>query len=104
MIETRAKDGADPDGVANPDLEARIVVLEIVAMTALALTLDTSDNGNSDQARGIAALIQDTVRQRSREVGLSRAGQEKADVYAEELLSTALTSLYPDNGSPERPS
>ncbi|MGA1831086.1 hypothetical protein [Rhizobium wenxiniae] len=99
MIETRARDGAEPDGVANPDLEARIVVLEIVAMTALALTLDTSDNGNSDQARGIAALIQDTVRQRSREVGLTKSAQETADTYAEELLSTALTSLYPDGGS-----
>ena len=99
MIETRAKDGADPDGVTNTDLEARIVVLEIVAMTALALTLDTSDNGNSDQARGIAALIQDTVRQRSREVGLTKDAQETADTYAEELLATALTSLYPENGS-----
>ncbi|GGF92846.1 hypothetical protein GCM10010924_21040 [Rhizobium wenxiniae] len=99
MIETRARDGAEPDGMANPDLEARIVVLEIVAMTALALTLDTSDNGNSDQARGIAALIQDTVRQRSREVGLTKSAQETADTYAEELLSTALTSLYPDSGS-----
>jgi len=99
VIETRARDGAEPDGVANPDLEARIVVLEIVAMTALALTLDTSDNGNSDQARGIAALIQDTVRQRSREVGLTKSAQETADTYAEELLSTALTSLYPDSGS-----
>jgi len=85
--------------MANPDLEARIVVLEIVAMTALALTLDTSDNGNSDQARGIAALIQDTVRQRSREIGLTSEAQKTADTYAEELLSTALASLYPENGS-----
>ncbi|MND61191.1 hypothetical protein D3C80_524390 [compost metagenome] len=99
MIETRARDGADPDSVASNDLEARIVVLEIVAMTALALTLDTSENGNADQARGIAALIQDTVRQRSREVGLTKGAQETADTYAEELLSTALASLYPETGS-----
>ncbi|TNM66533.1 hypothetical protein [Aliirhizobium smilacinae] len=99
MIETRTKDGADPDRSTDADLEARIVVLEIVAMTALALTLDTSDNGNADQARGIAALIQDTVRQRSREVGLTKAAQETADTYAEELLSTALVSLYPDSGT-----
>lgn len=99
MIETRAKDGADPGGMTRPDLEARIVVLEIVAMTALALTLDTSENGNADQARGIAALIQDTVRQRSREVGLTTAAQDTADTYAEELLSTALISLYPENGT-----
>ncbi len=72
-----------------------MVVLEIIAMTSLALALDTSDNGNGDQAHGIAALIQDTVRQRCREFGLNEDAQKTANAYADELLSTALNSLYP---------
>lgn len=94
--ETSKRDGADADGLLRADLEARMVVLEIVSMTALALALDTSENGSSDQAKGIAALIQDTVRQRCREVGLSEKSQHSANAYADELLSTALISLYPD--------
>lgn len=96
MGETSKRDGVHADGLSRPDLEARIVVLEIVSMTALALALDTSESGNSDQARGIAALIQDTVGQRCREFGLSDSAQKSANAYAEELLSTALVSLYPD--------
>ncbi|SFA91452.1 hypothetical protein SAMN03159496_00885 [Rhizobium sp. NFR07] len=96
MGETSKRDGADADGLLRADLEARMVVLEIVSMTALALALDTSENGSPEQARGIAELIQDTVRQRCREVGLSDKDQKSANAYADELLSTALVSLYPD--------
>lgn len=95
MAETQRLDGVDSHGAARPDLEARMVVLEIVAMTSLALALDTSENGSVEQARGIAGLIQETVRQRSREFGLSSESQHAANVYADELLSTALLSLYP---------
>jgi hypothetical protein len=73
-----------------------MIVLEIVAMTSLAMALDTTEGGNGEQARGIAALIQETVRQRSVEFGLSEAAQRSANNYAEELLSTALQSLYPE--------
>ncbi|WJH41824.1 hypothetical protein N7E02_16370 [Aliirhizobium terrae] len=96
MGETSKRDGVDADGLIRTDLEARMVVLEIISMTALALALDTSENGSPEQARGIAALIQDTVRQRCREVGLNDKDQKSANAYADELLSTALVSLYPD--------
>ncbi|MGE7370228.1 hypothetical protein ACQKKX_14345 [Neorhizobium sp. NPDC001467] len=78
------------------DLEARMVVLEIVSMTSLALVLDTSENGNSEQARGIMNLIVETVQQRCSEMGLPRDAAQSAERYAQQLLSTALLSLYPD--------
>lgn len=78
------------------DLEARMVVLEIVSMTSLALALDTSDNGNAEQARGIMSLIVETVQQRCSEMGLSSTASQSAERYAQQLLSTALLSLYPD--------
>ncbi len=98
MIESTKHDGAvaDPDPSFLSALEGRMVVLEIVAMTSLALALDTTESGNGDQARGIASLIQDTVRQRCLEFGLSDAAQRSANTYADELLSTALHSLYPE--------
>ncbi|AYD03298.1 hypothetical protein [Neorhizobium sp. NCHU2750] len=98
MIETRKHDGVstDPESPFLSALEGRMVVLEIVAMTSLALALDTTEGGNGDQARGIAALIQDTVRQRCLEFGLNDAAQRSANAYADELLSTALHSLYPE--------
>jgi hypothetical protein len=95
VAETQRRDGASTGGMTRTELEARMVVLEIIAMTSLALALDTSDNGNSEQARGIASLIQDTVRHRCREFGLGEDAQRSADAYADELLSTALLSLYP---------
>ena len=96
MAQARRRDGENSDGAVRPDLEARLVVLEIIAMTSLALALDTSENGSVEQARGVAGLIQETVRQRSREFGLSAEGQRAANSYADELLSTALFSLYPN--------
>lgn len=98
MTESKRYDGATKgsDSAYGQALEGRIVVLEIVAMTSLALALDTTENGNGDQARGIAALILDTVRQRCREFGLSEEVQHSANTYADELLSTALHSLYPE--------
>lgn len=78
------------------DLEARMVVLEIISMTSLALALDTSENGNSEQARGIMALIVETVQQRCSEMGLSPEASHSAEHYAQQLLSTALLSLFPE--------
>lgn len=77
------------------DLEARMVVLEIVSMTGLALALDTSENGNAEQARGIMELIVETVQQRCSEMGLSAEASHSAERYAQQMLSTALLSLYP---------
>jgi hypothetical protein len=94
VIETSRRDGAGANGAASTELEARIVVLEIIAMTSLALALDTTET-NGEHARGIATLILDTIRQRSQEFGLNENAQQAANDYAEELLSTALVSLYP---------
>lgn len=77
------------------DLEARMVVLEIVSMTSLALVLDTSENGNAEQARSIMELIVETVQQRCSEMGLSSEAAQSAERYAQQMLSTALLSLYP---------
>lgn len=96
MVQTRLKHGAKSDGESKPDLEARVVVLEIVAMTSLALALDTSENGGVEQARGISSLIMETIDQRCRELGLDDLSSHGARSYANELLSTALLSLYPD--------
>lgn len=77
------------------DLEARMVVLEIISMTSLAMALDTSENGSSQQARGIMELIVETVQQRCTEMGLPDDSSAAAKRYAGQLLSTALQSLYP---------
>lgn len=79
------------------DLEARMVVLEIVSMTSLALALDTSENGNAEQARGIMELIVETVQQRCSEMGMSPEASQSAERYAQQMLSTALLSLFPNS-------
>ena len=95
MSWTRPRDG-QPDGAA-ADLQARVVVLEIVSMTALALAMDTSENADVEHARGIATLIQEAVRHRCDELGMPAEAQRGASSYADELLSTALTSLFPNS-------
>lgn len=99
MNHTKARSGESPLP-SNADLQSRIVVLEIVSITALALAMDTSDNADVDQARGIASLILDTVRQRCDEMELNETTKLSACSYADELLSTALLSLYPDGKRP----
>ncbi|RWX76616.1 hypothetical protein EPK99_13080 [Neorhizobium lilium] len=96
MTETNSRNGDKTEGSIQPDLEARVVVLEIVSMTALALALDTSETADAEHARGIASLILDTVRQRCHEVGMDEPARLSACSYADELLSTALVSLYPE--------
>ncbi len=95
MDQTQHKEGQDGGGSTQPDLHARVVVLEIISMTALALALDTSDNADAEHARGISRLILDTVQQRCHEVGMDEPSRLSACSYADELLTTALLSLYP---------
>ncbi|MFB9951562.1 hypothetical protein ACFFP0_22160 [Rhizobium puerariae] len=94
MIRTSPQDGRQPEG-KKVDLEARVVVLEIVSMTALALAMDTSENADVEHARGIANLVLETVRRRCDEIGMAADTRLSASSYADELLSTALLSLYP---------
>jgi hypothetical protein len=96
MAQTKPLDGQNADGEGKNNLEGRVIVLEIVSMTALALALDTSENADPEHARGIAGLILETVRQRCDEIGMDETSRLSACSYADELLSTALLSLYPN--------
>lgn len=80
------------------EMEARMVVLEIVAMTSLAMALDTSDEGDVSRGADMLQLIRDTVSLRCAELALSSGTTGMADRYADELVSTALHSLYPEHG------
>lgn len=75
-------------------LEARLVVLEIVSMSALAMALDTSDNADTEAAQGMAALIVETVDQRCEELGVTQNTRNTARDYAQKLLGIAMESLY----------
>ncbi|KGD98158.1 MULTISPECIES: hypothetical protein [Rhizobium/Agrobacterium group] len=96
MDQTKPIDGQRRAGAAT-DLEARVVVLEILSMTALALAMDTSEDADVGHARGIASLVLETVRQRCDEMGMTADARLSARSYADQLLSTALLSLYPDS-------
>jgi hypothetical protein len=90
---------AQPHHLAYPDrlkdLESRMVVLEIISMSALAMAMDTSEDADPQQAHGIASLILQTVGQRCDELDMPEASRRSATCYAEKLLGTALQSLYP---------
>lgn len=75
-------------------LEARIVVLEIVSMSALAMAMDTSENADTEAARGMAGLILTTVDQRCQELGVTEITRQAARDYANRLLGIAIDSLY----------
>ncbi len=78
MLWARAKPrgGQPPDSGCQPSIsKRRVVVLEIVSMTALALAMDTSENADVEHARGITALILETVRQRCQEMQMSQEAQ-----------------------------
>jgi hypothetical protein len=94
MSQIKPRDGQQ-ETLAIADLEARVVVLEIVSMTALALAMDTTDNADVEYARGITSLIMETVQQRCGEMNMPAEARLTACSYADELLSTALQSLYP---------
>jgi hypothetical protein len=95
MGTSQSRGGLSGESAFRSDLEARFVVLEIISMTSLALALDTSENADIEHARGITSLVRETIRQRCRELNMSEAGQRSAAGYADELLATALSSLYP---------
>lgn len=76
-------------------LEARVVVLEIVSMSALAMALDTSENADTEAAQAIASLILGTIEQRCTELGVSDQTRDAARDYAHRLLGVAMDSLYP---------
>lgn len=75
-------------------LEARIVVLEIVSISALAMAMDTSDNADTEAARGMASLILATIDQRCDELKVCDYTRDAARDYARNLLGVAMDSLY----------
>jgi hypothetical protein len=78
------------------DMEGRMLVLEVVAMTSLALVLDTSgeDDGTAI-GRSVLEMIRQAVDNKCGEMGLSEEASSTAQSYAEELLGTATAALFP---------
>lgn len=91
-------DGHRHAGLLTHELEARMVVLEIVAMTSLAMVLGTSDDTDPTRGPDMLRLIRETVSLRCAELDLSSGAAIVADRYADELVSTTLQSIYPQNG------
>jgi hypothetical protein len=77
------------------DIQGRMLVLEVVAMTSLALVLDTSGEDSGDMGRSVLHLIREAVDNKCGEMGLSDDASETAQTYAEELLGTAMAALFP---------
>jgi len=92
MPDAKDKGPADP-GLS--DIRGRMLVLEVVAMTSLALVLDTSGEDGGKMGRGILHLIREAVGNKCDEMGLSDNASSTAQAYAEQLIGTALATLYP---------
>ncbi|MDR7143709.1 hypothetical protein [Rhizobium sp. BE258] len=90
------KDSAKATSSNLSDIEGRMLVLEIVAMTSLAMVLDTSDPENAKIGRGVLYLIREAVEKKCEEMNLSEEATDTAQVYVEELLQTAMHSLFPE--------
>lgn len=91
--------GAKPEEQADADLSdihGRMLVLEVVAMTSLALVLDTSGEDNGKMGRSVLHLIREAVDNKCDEMGLSDEASSTAQTYAEELIGTAMTALFPN--------
>ncbi len=88
------RDRTDDRPTTTTDLESRLVALEIISMSALALALDT-DEASASHAGAVSRLIVETVEKRCHELGMDSQAQKAASGYAERLLGTAITSLYP---------
>lgn len=73
-----------------------MLVLEVVAMTSLALALDTSDPENAKIGRGVLYLIREAVENKCEEMNLSHEAADSAQQYVEELLHTAMATLFPE--------
>jgi predicted DNA-binding protein len=67
-----------------------------VAMTSLALALDTSDPENAKIGRGVLYLIREAVENKCEEMDLSNEAADSAQQYVEELLHTAMATLFPE--------
>jgi hypothetical protein len=87
-------DGGKPTNIA--ELEGRLVVLEIVAMTSLALVIGVCDEGNAHLGRNVLYLIRDAVANKCEELALSNTATSAATTYVEELLQAAAGSLFPN--------
>ncbi|MDM9619426.1 hypothetical protein [Rhizobium sp. S96] len=85
-------DGGKPTNIA--ELEGRLVVLEIVAMTSLALVIGVCDEGNANLGRNVLYLIRDAVANKCEELALSNTATSAATTYVEELLQAAAGSLF----------
>ncbi len=77
------------------EMEGRMLVLEVVAMTSLALVLDTSDLENAEAGTSVLHMIREAVENKCSEMGLSDDASLVAQSYAEELLGTAKAALFP---------
>ena len=78
------------------DIEGRMLVLEVVAMTSLAMVLDTDDPENAKIGRGVLYLMREAVENKCSEMKLSPDATTTAQTYVEELLQTAMHSLFPE--------
>ena len=72
-----------------------MIVLEVVAMTSLALVLDTSNPENAKIGRGVLYLIREAVESKCEEMNLPHESAENAQQYADELVQTAMATLFP---------
>jgi hypothetical protein len=89
------EDGNHKSSTGLSEIEARMLVLEVVAMTSLALALDTSDAEGAQMGRNVLHLIRQAVGNKCAEMNLSDAAADTAEQYANELVHTAMESLFP---------
>ncbi len=89
------RDGHHKATAGLSEIEGRMLVLEVVAMTSLALTIGTSDAEGAGMRRGVLHLIRQAVENKCVEVGLSDDAAAMAERYADELMHTAMESLFP---------
>jgi hypothetical protein len=82
-------------GLPSSTMEGRMLVLEIVAMTSLALAIDSAEGNSAERGSGILQLVFDAVEARCAEAGMDECAARSARAYANEILGAAMESLYP---------
>jgi predicted DNA-binding protein len=90
------QDGNQAGLRALSEMEGKMLVLEVVAMTSLALALDTSDPENARIGRGVLYLMREAVENKCEEMDFSAEAAASAQQYVEELLHTAMATLFPE--------
>ena len=90
------RDGKNNTAASLAEIEGRMLVLEVVAMTSLAMVLDTSEPEKADIGRGVLYLIREAVENKCAEMDLSEEATSTARDYVDELLNTAMHSLFPE--------